>query len=103
MSGLPEFNYPAFMSSARALRSAGYRVLNPAETQGQPDSTWEWWMRQALAQVLRAEGVALLDGWRDSRGARLEHTVATSLGIECHPVAHWLDLRMTGPGAGRAS
>lgn len=31
MSGLPEFNYPAFNRAAAVLRAQGHHVENPAE------------------------------------------------------------------------
>ena len=31
MRGLPEYNYPAFISAANYLRSLGWHVFNPAE------------------------------------------------------------------------
>lgn len=36
------------------------------------------------------DGIAMLDGWEDSRGARIEHDLAMSLGIECRPWREWL-------------
>lgn len=32
MSGLPQFNFPAFHAAAIALRAAGYAIISPAET-----------------------------------------------------------------------
>jgi len=32
MSGIPQFNFPAFKAAARALRAIGYDVICPAET-----------------------------------------------------------------------
>ncbi len=92
MSGLPEFNYPAFHEAAAALRGAGYAVLNPAETVGLDGAPWLWWMRQALRQVTEAQGVAMLPGWEQSRGARIEVHVAAELGLPTLNVALWLDL-----------
>jgi len=41
MSGLPEFNYPAFFAAAEQLTAAGYDVLNPARPEGREGcSTW---------------------------------------------------------------
>lgn len=41
----------------------------------------------------RFDGVALLDGWEDSRGASWKHRIATEvLAIPCLPGAEWLEL-----------
>ena len=98
MSGLPEFNYPAFNHAADELRDAGYSVLNPADTDPDdyphaydgPTPPWQWWMRQALALVIQADGIALLPGWDRSRGARLEVHVGDALDMPHHPVDYWI-------------
>lgn len=94
MSGLPEFNYPAFNAAEGTLLVAGHFPLNPARSEehnhtGKPQA-WDWYMRHALRMVADAEGVALLDGWENSRGATLEHHVATALGLDVRPLADWL-------------
>lgn len=38
-----------------------------------------------------ADGIAVLPGWQNSRGARAEVEIATHLGIEVRPVEAWLD------------
>ena len=95
MSGYPDYNYPAFNDAADRLRDAGFSVLNPAETDtdeyphdGEP--TWEWYMRQTLAMVLEADGLAVLPGWECSRGARLEVDVAHALRLPVKPLCLWL-------------
>ena len=35
-------------------------------------------------------GIAMLDGWEDSKGARIEHDLAEALGIPCKPWREWL-------------
>lgn len=95
MTGLPDFNYPAFLDAQDDLRDRGYGTLNPVDseqnnpTPGKPQS-WDWYMRQALAMVLVAEGVAVLPGWECSRGARLEVDVAHALRLPVLPLAQWL-------------
>lgn len=96
MTGLPEYNYPAFDKATVDLAYAGYRVLNPVTTEklnptpGTPQP-WEWYMRHALRMVLAADGIAVLPGWEGSRGARLEVYVARCLDMPWGTVADWLD------------
>lgn len=90
MSGLPGFNYPAFNAAAEQLRALGFEVENPADNPEPPCGSWSGWMRLGLAQLLRCDAVLLLEGWRGSRGARLEQMVAASLGL--HMVESVADL-----------
>ncbi len=89
MRGLPAFNFPAFLAAAKRLRSYGHTVWNPAErdladgfdpVHHEPESFLHY-MQHDLPQVMRAEAVAVLPGWRNSKGARLEVMVATECGI----------------------
>ena len=87
MSGLPEYNYPAFHTAEADLRAAGHDVLNPAKN---PEcDSWEGYMRAAIRQVIRADAVAFLPGSHNSRGARLELTIADALGMEAKPLHEW--------------
>lgn len=66
MTGLPEYNHPAFNAEAARLRALGYHVENPAENPEQ--SSWEDYLRQAIRQMLTCDMVALLPGWEGSPG-----------------------------------
>jgi hypothetical protein len=77
MSGVKDFNFPAFHEAAKRLRAEGYEVLNPAENPEQP--SWAGYMRQAIAQLVTADAIAMLPGWERSRGARREHSIACDL------------------------
>ena len=95
MTGLPDFNYPAFNAIEAALREVGYDVLNPTLGNETPDAdppglTWADYLRRALHMVADADGIALLPDWEGSRGARLEFHVATALGMDARPVNYWL-------------
>lgn len=91
MSGHQDFNYHAFHYAAADLRAAGYKVLNPAENpKPNPTPSWQDWMRAALAQVIQADAIALLPGWQNSRGARVERTLGMDLGFDVRHVTDWL-------------
>lgn len=96
MTGLPGFNFPEFDRAQADLEELGYAVLNPAR-HGHSRYGWVWedYLRQALKDVLNSTGVALLPNWEDSKGARLEFHVATSVGIMAKPLRFWKDRRNT--------
>lgn len=83
MTGLPDLNYPEFNRVAAILRGSGHEVFNPAEN---PEcDSWAGYMRISLKQVCDADAIALLDGYMNSKGARLEALVACELGMQCLP------------------
>jgi hypothetical protein len=83
MTGIPEFNYPAFNDMAARLRARGIRVANPAENTCQFENpTWQDWMRMGIQQLMECDEILLLPGWEASRGARLERQVAEAFGMK---------------------
>ena len=87
MTGLPDYNYPAFNEAAAQLRQFGFRVLNPAEIFGgdMTRSRSEYLKADLLVLIQEAELVVTLPEWEQSAGARLEVEVAFQLGL---PVKH---------------
>ena len=88
MSGLPEWNYPAFHAADVKLSAMGHETLNPANNPA--EDCWEGYMRAAIKQVILAEGIAYLPGSGASRGARLELHIAGELGLDVRPLGEWL-------------
>lgn len=100
MTGLPQFNYPAFDSAATTLRRLGWDVVSPAELDdpdtrrmalaskdGSPGSgaangeTWGDFLSRDVKLISdEVDAVAVLPGWEESRGARLEVFVARICG-----------------------
>lgn len=80
-----------FAAAARALTQAGHSPLNPIELCA-PMATEDWstCMRETLRAMLVCERVALLEGWRESRGCRIEALLARRLGIPATPIAKLL-------------
>ena len=81
MSGLPEFNYPAFFAAEEELVAAGYAVENPARNPEPDPKTWEGFMRMAVKQVADCDALVMLPGWESSRGAKVEVDLAKTLGM----------------------
>jgi hypothetical protein len=95
MTGLPELNFPAFHAEAGRLRALGYEVINPAEINGGADEVaavaamtaaqyrvhYRKCMANDIAALLTCDGIVLLPGWKNSRGAKLEHHIAETLGL----------------------
>lgn len=101
MTGLPQFNFPAFDAAGEKLRNAGFRVVSPAELDDPVDRaaalastdgsalsygtgvkrTWGEFLARDV-RLLADDGidaVVVLPGWEKSRGARLETFVANAL------------------------
>lgn len=90
MTGLPDLNFPAFHTAAKALRERGYRIVNPAELNTDLAADWLSCMRVDIAELVRCDGVVLLPGWELSRGARVEQSLAEGLGLIVVTVAELL-------------
>jgi hypothetical protein len=98
MSGLPQYNFPAFDAAAATLRKANREVVSPAELDSpefrakvlnakgnEPDLNASW--GDCLARDVKLiadegiEQIVLLPGWQQSRGARLEAFVGLLCGL----------------------
>lgn len=81
MTGLKEFNYPAFNAVADKLRAKGYEVENPADHGTVKGAEWADYMAYDLTRLGLCGMIALLPDWENSKGARLEVHIAEQLGM----------------------
>lgn len=85
MTGIPEYNYPAFKKYAEKYRALGFRVISPPELDnGDTGRPYEYYLRRDIG-VLLSEGIErmyLMPGWHKSKGATLEQHIASRIGIE---------------------
>ena len=66
----------------RELAEMGFAPVNPFEN-GVPDEAhWRVHMRADIALLVQCDLIYMLRGWELSKGAKLEHDVATSCGIK---------------------
>lgn len=79
------------MAENRLIRD-GYNVVNPVERADRLDlvhkyaglepPTWREYIRKCIVAIIDVGAVYMLRDWQESRGARLEHYIASELGIE---------------------
>lgn len=127
MTGIPQFNFPAFDAAAITLRKAGFEVVSPAELDDEVDreaalqsadgsalhygnggkKTWAEFLARDVKLITDGgiEAVFVLPGWRGSRGARLETFVAAAMNrlpiycLACYEASGKLDKAEVGPYA----
>lgn len=100
MTGLPNFNYPAFHEAARILRARfpARTFINPAENyNGDQTLKRSDYFRAAIPQVMSSDAVVVLPDWWSSQGALLEVSIARSLGISIYTIDAAGDLLPLGP------
>lgn len=89
VTDMPKHNLPAFEDAANKLRDAGYRPLVPHYFVPKA-STWVQAMKRSIETLLRADGVAMLDGHEHSKGAAIEMCLAFDLQMPVKPLDEWL-------------
>lgn len=78
MSGIADYNFPAFFAAEVELRDCGDTVLNPARNP--KGLEYNHYMDIAMAMIRASDAVCLLPGWENSKGAKAEVAYAESLG-----------------------
>lgn len=91
MTGYEDCNYPAFNEAAERLEGAGYKVVNPATCVIGTEAHYVDFIREDLRMMLDCHGVATLEGWWESAGARNEVQVAGILRMPVRSVNEWLE------------
>lgn len=95
MSGLPDFNYPAFHEAGEYLHAKGEIFFSPAHDwmgkERQPptpeeEKPWEHYMRKSLKMLLDCDRILMLPGWEKSRGATIEKELAIILNMQ---IEYW--------------
>ena len=88
--GTPQQNIKAFRVAETELRTLGYNVESPMVNVAE---AWQGYMRQGIMQMMRCDGVCLLQNWQSSRGASLEKYIADGIGLVVAPYAAWEDVQ----------
>ena len=70
-----------FAAAAKVTKKLGYEPVNPFENGLTDHDTWEAHIVKDIATLLQCKAIYMLQGWQDSKGARIEHYIATEIGI----------------------
>lgn len=85
MTNYEHYNYPLFDEAANYVRDeTGAYVVSPHEVDHGDHGVlgsipWEEYIRVDLENLLACSAIVLLPNWEDSRGARLEESIAREL------------------------
>lgn len=104
VTGIEDGNLAAFESVQKELEAAGYLTDKPHDLVDREDShetamllcvnelTGRTQKPGIRHPVPRYDGVALIEGWEQSEGAKLEKAVAEACGMPCKTVDEWLEV-----------
>jgi len=89
MTGIKDFNYPAFFEAEEQLKKCGRVVINPARN---PHGLkYENYMDISLAQIRACEALCRLPGDEYSKGAICERSYAISLSKKIYCIKEFLN------------
>lgn len=68
-------------------KTSGFDVINPVKIgeeilKQNPSATWEDFMQKDLQALKTCTHIALLEGWEESKGAKMEKAEAEKMGLE---------------------
>lgn len=81
ITNMPDLNRPAFARAEKALATSGYTVVNPFDVCPNPAS-WSDAMRRDIRALTHCDAIAMLPGWENLRGAKLEKHIAEQFGMK---------------------
>ena len=92
MTGIEDFNFPAFLKKGQELEDAGHTVFNPAKAdleewgtleEVKAKATYRVCLKKDLLWILdHAEAIYLLKGWENSKGVAADLALSKALGLE---------------------
>jgi hypothetical protein len=88
MTGIESRNFPAFDQADKFFRQKGYEVINPAILAGSdvPDTGvhskhYFDMLKRDIRLLVECDAIAMLPGWQNSKGARLEYFIARTFNL----------------------
>ena len=94
MSGYPDKNEKAFTAAQAFLEGLGHTVFNPVENnirrygsiaESEKRATYREVLQDDLNWIMKeADALFMLEGWFQSKGAKLEYDLAVLIGLPIH-------------------
>lgn len=78
-----------FHNVEQRLYELGYVPINPMKV-CEYNPLWEWhhYMVEDIRELFNCEAIVMLHNWRDSKGARIEHSIAMEIGLKIYYPEH---------------
>lgn len=70
-----------FARAQLRIEELGHEAVNPFDNGLGPAYSWRENMVKDIDMLMQCDAICLLDGWQTSRGARIEHNIATELNL----------------------
>lgn len=70
-----------FAAVAKVMKRIGVEPVNPFENGLTEHDSWEAHMLKDIADLLQCNAIYMLQGWQESKGACIEHYIATKIGM----------------------
>lgn len=70
-----------FAAVAKAMKRIGVEPVNPLENGLTEHDSWEAHLAKDIIDLLQCNAIYMLQGWEDSKGARIEYHIATKIGM----------------------
>jgi len=93
MAGYEELNFPEFKRVTSLLRSWGHEVLCPTELGVEleklnPPPPWQEFLWTDVEEIckFKPDVIVMLEGWRKSRGACIEHAFLEAMNCAVVPL-----------------
>jgi len=71
-----------FALAEEGLKAKGYTVVNPITIKHDHDKSWNSYMKEDIKAMLDCDEVYMLKNWRESKGAIIELSIATAVGLK---------------------
>jgi len=82
ITGMEQQAYQLFELYEKALKQKGYIVANPMKLNHEHDKKWSSYMRECISCLMECDKIFLMHNWVESKGAKLELSIANSIGID---------------------
>ena len=72
-----------FQQAEEKLLKAGYETVNPTKIVPYDENkTWKDYMKEDIKVLVDCDAIFMMNGWKESKGALVEHTLAEILEME---------------------